>query len=99
MIRWKSLANRPKPWKFWLPPQPNETGDLLEEATSDDVTPPRRKEDELVCGKKSRLELERMLKNLYRRSTADYQERGVRILYVAFGLLRWNLQRRRARCA
>ncbi len=37
-----------------------------------------------------REELERVIKNLYRRSSSDYEERGVRILYLSLGMLEWK---------
>jgi REase_MTES_1575/Protein of unknown function (DUF4011)/AAA domain len=45
--------------------------------------------NQLVSGNLSRLELERILKSLQSRSLLDYMERGVRILYAAFGTLNW----------
>lgn len=45
--------------------------------------------NQLVCGDLKRLDLERSLKSLERRSLLDYMERGVRILYAAFGTLSW----------
>ncbi len=51
--------------------------------------PKRPTANQLVSGNLSRLELERTLKNLERRSTLDYMERGVRILHAAFGTLNW----------
>jgi hypothetical protein len=45
--------------------------------------------NELVCGDLNRMELERTLKSLERRSLLDYRERGVRILHAAFGTLKW----------
>ncbi len=45
--------------------------------------------NQLVCGSLSHQELERSLKGLERRSLLDYRERGVRILYAAFGTLNW----------
>ena len=51
--------------------------------------PKRPTANQLVSGNLSRLELERTLKNLERRSLLDYMERGVRILHAAFGTLNW----------
>ena len=51
--------------------------------------PKRPTANQLVSGNLSRLDLERTLKNLERRSLLDYMERGVRILYAAFGTLNW----------
>ena len=45
--------------------------------------------NQLVSGNLTRLELERNLKGLQWRSLLDYRERGVRILYAAFGTLNW----------
>ena len=51
--------------------------------------PKRPTANQLVCGSLSLLELERKLKSLQSRSLLDYMERGVRILYAAFGTLNW----------
>ncbi len=51
--------------------------------------PKRPLANQLVSGNLSRLELERNLKGLQWRSLLDYRERGVRILYAAFGTLNW----------
>ncbi len=45
--------------------------------------------NQLEAGTLIRQELERALKLLERRSLLDYRERGVRILYAAFGTLNW----------
>jgi len=45
--------------------------------------------NQLVLGKLSPIEVDRALKALERRSLLDYRERGVRILYAAFGTLNW----------
>ncbi len=45
--------------------------------------------NQLVSEGLSRLELEKNLKALQWRSLLDYRERGVRILYAAFGTLNW----------
>jgi hypothetical protein len=59
-----------------------EVDDLASEEPSISFKPPKSKE--LVIDSLNREELERVLKNLYRRSSSDYEERGVRILYLAF---------------
>ncbi len=46
--------------------------------------------NQLVCEGTSRTDLEKILKNLHRRSLLDYRERGVRILYASFGMLVWK---------
>lgn len=45
--------------------------------------------NQLVCSNLTRQELERTLRLLERRSLSDFRERGVRILYAAFGTLNW----------
>lgn len=49
-----------------------------------------RNPDELICNIREPKRLRSILRNLYRRSKADFEERGVRILYVAFGILQWQ---------
>jgi hypothetical protein len=88
------LVVQEKAWKFWLPPVA-ESEELPftddDEHTNEKIVEPENiRQDELVCKEQSRERLERILKNLYRRATADYQERGVRILYVVFGTLTWK---------
>ncbi len=51
--------------------------------------PKRPTANQLLSGSLSRIDLERDLKNLERRSLLYYMERGVRILHVAFGTLNW----------
>jgi len=48
------------------------------------------KMDELVCNIRDPAEFVRILKNLHRRSRTDFEERGVRILHLAFGMLNWQ---------
>jgi very-short-patch-repair endonuclease len=60
-----------------------------EELTSVPEEPKRPSANQLVSGSLSRQELERNLKGLQWRSLLDYRERGVRILYAAFGTLNW----------
>lgn len=52
-----------------------------------------RTTDELATGASSTRTLHRTLENLYRRSVADYQERGLRVLHLAVGTLHWTEQR------
>ena len=57
-----------------------------------ETTPEEQKRplaNQLVSGNLTRLEIERNLKGLQWRSLLDYRERGVRILYAAFGTLNW----------
>ncbi len=86
------LALRKRRLEFWYPPEtdmrkqqsPSKTNLSLLNGT----TNPKAKQ--LVCGETSRSDLEKILKNLHRRSLLDYRERGVRILHAAFGMLVWK---------
>lgn len=91
------LVKQEKPWKFWMPPpvEANEEYRQRKKDPEEQTLPLQGISNGLVCeipGKQrpDRKEFERIFKNLYRRSYVDYQERGVRILYVAFGLLNWR---------
>jgi len=87
------LVLRKRRLEFWYPPedfelskrqvQNNTNFSFLAEKAS-----PTTKQ--LVCEGTSRTDLEKILKNLYRRSLIDYRERGVRILHATFGMLVWK---------
>src|SRR3990172_13107479 len=65
-----------------------EVDDLALEEPSTSIRPP--KGNELVIEDLSREELEKILINLYIHSISNYEERGVRILYLALGMLEWK---------
>lgn len=91
---------------FIPPEAPNDPGVLgaegAEESVSSstlllDVTPAElalepktRADDELEFASRDSKSIKRSLSNLYRRSKTDFDERGVRILFLAFGSLRWT---------
>src|SRR5262249_54308396 len=79
-----------KGWTFWMPPVPEEQADGGPEPMA--LEHIDAKPTELVCGDLDRWQLLRVLTNLYRRSSADYQERGLRVLHAAFGVLEWRDQ-------
>ncbi len=55
------------------------------------LQPPKPTVSHLVCdGNLARKDLENILKKFNRRALLDYRERGVRILYAAFGMLTWR---------
>src|SRR5207248_809332 len=56
--------------------------------TEDSV--PALDSDELLTDAKDGNRLRSILRNLYRRSRTDFEERGVRILFLAFGILEWK---------
>ncbi|MDQ1280943.1 MAG: hypothetical protein QG670_2206 [Thermoproteota archaeon] len=77
-------------WEFWLPPEEPQTP---EEQPQEKLQPTEQltlKTNQLKSSVPSRVELERILKNLYLRSLSDYRERGLRTLHIAFGILIWN---------
>jgi hypothetical protein len=99
------LVVQEKSWKFWLPPEDRGQKDNTQDKLS--TTNARRtqisslprstpKQDELACDGVTRTTLERMLKNIFRKAHTDYQDRGVRILYLAFGTLIWKDQEKSA---
>lgn len=44
----------------------------------------------LVAGKLDRKTINNTLKTLYRKETEEYRERGIRVLFLAFGMLKWK---------
>ncbi len=87
------LVLRKRHLAFWYPPEESEmpqrqsqTNTNLSFLTGKDSPAA----NQLVCEGNSRTDLEKVLKNLYRRSLLDYRERGVRILHAAFGMLVWK---------
>jgi hypothetical protein len=65
--------------------EPEESGDSGARAASSD-----RHSDELLTDIEDGKKLRNILRNLYRRSRTDFEERGVRILFLTFGLLEWK---------
>lgn len=84
----KELVIKRKRLEFWMPPEEaeNQTESQFDDLSHGDF---KKSGSRLVSKNLSRVDLERTLKNLQRRSLLDYRERGVRILYAAFGRLNW----------
>lgn len=83
------------PWKFWIPQEhTDEISDGVPHVlfAENDETGSKKgpKVDEVVCGQLEPKTLEKILKNLYRRAREEYEERGVRVLHLAFGMLNWK---------
>ncbi len=84
-------------FEFWMPPEEEATEpstDLPDEAEIpaefDDTFPLEEdKEGKLVCGRLDRKTISNNLKNLYRKEREEYRERGIRVLFLAFGMLEW----------
>jgi very-short-patch-repair endonuclease/DNA polymerase III delta prime subunit len=66
-----------KPWQFYA-------------KTAEVLSPLPRCASELNCISES--DVQNVLKNLYRRAHIGYEERGARILHIAFGMLAWHEQ-------
>jgi hypothetical protein len=76
------LVARGRSWEIQQPP-----------LTRPDETPPKMrapKSSEITLGWSDLNQLDRTLRNLSRRSQSEYTERGIRVLYVTFGQLRWT---------
>jgi hypothetical protein len=74
------LVVKDRAWSIWEPPE--------EGGEPRGRTRPRK--TQLVPEGIEAPRLRRVLRNLARRSASEYRERGVRILYVAFGTLTWK---------
>jgi hypothetical protein len=87
------LVLRKRSFEFWYPP-PEEPVVPTRQLRNNLTFIPNGKSGptskQLVCGEISRADLEKVLKNLQRRSLLDYRERGVRILHATFGMLVWK---------
>ncbi len=81
-------------WRFWLPPEPRDVDETAEAEellldASEVVEHPRRA-NEIRTSAPTPNDLQRTLETLQRRAAADFEERGVQILHLALGLLRWH---------
>ncbi|MGD6933672.1 MAG: DUF3320 domain-containing protein [Candidatus Bathyarchaeia archaeon] len=83
----KELVIKKKHLEFWMPPEEEEKQNGTQTESAEEHKKPGP--NQLVNENLKRADLERVLKNLQRRSLLDYRERGVRILYAAFGRLNW----------
>lgn len=66
----------------------NQEGEESEEREGE--IPADRDDDELLTDIDDGTKLRSILRNLYRRSRTDFEERGVRILFLTFGALEWQ---------
>ena len=90
---WQRLVKEGKSCTFWLPPLDEDESSADAEGPIDiDLDQIQTKPGEIVCGDLGRRQLLRVLTNLYRRSSAEYRERGLHILHVALGVLEWRDQ-------
>jgi very-short-patch-repair endonuclease len=88
------LVSRKRSLDFWMPPaeEPAPAGKkTVTPPLEFPIQPPKPTSSHLVCdGDLTRTDLENILKKFNRRALLDYRERGVRILYAAFGMLTWR---------
>jgi hypothetical protein len=84
------LVLRRRHLRFWYPPKEKRNQEAQTGSNGSDIVEDHTKTSRLVCEGVSRADLVRTLKNLNRRSLADYRERGVRILQAHFGMLVWK---------
>ena len=97
------LVNLEKNWEFCMPPDAPEASDESENGAQPSLLEPQedqnseiseldldRDTDELLTDVTEGGKLRRILRNVYRRSRTDFEERGVRILFLTFGILEWK---------
>lgn len=92
--------SRRLPWRFYFPPDGSgsaagetETEAFIDDAVLAAVRAGARapEPDEIVvANEQNPRRIIRMLENLARKSNAEYQDKALRILYVAAGFLRWR---------
>lgn len=80
------LVLKGRGWEIWQPPAETEGPGGAQGGRY----PRRPKKTQLVPAETDPRQLERILRNLARRSVSEYRERGVRILYITFGMLNWR---------
>lgn len=90
---------RSSPWSFYFPPEPPEKSaddegtaseSLVDEAVlarAQQERPPKK--DEIVTTERLPKRLARVLDNLAKKSNAEFQDKGLRVLYLAAGFLDW----------
>lgn len=93
---------RPQPWRFYFPPESEEQDEqptldefdtatfldnvVLETAVHPDHPP---EADEIVVRDIDARQLNRTLDNLAKKANAEFQDKALRILYIAAGFLDW----------
>ena len=77
------LVVKDRPWEIWQPPEEDRAGPRGRSRG-------RPRKTQLVPSEVEPGQLNRIMRNLARRSASEYRERGVRILYMTFGMLDWK---------
>ncbi len=86
-VIFERLVVKDRPWEIWQPPSERHG---LPNSRSNARAPRRPKRTQLVPAEVEPGQLERILRNLSRRSASEYRERGVRLLHMTFGMLDWT---------
>ena len=93
------LVREEKPLKCFIPEEDDESPETLTQVDlplidsgkqSKSKDKRQRKSDEIICKTHETKILRSVLRNLERRSRSDFEERGVRILHLVFGILEWQ---------
>ena len=92
--------NRTTPWNFYFPPDPGgeerdadatQTETLIDEAVLTRARAARSpRADEIIVADTHPKRITRTLENLARKSNAEYQDKALRVLYIAAGFLEWT---------
>src|SRR6266511_4598031 len=91
---------RKAPWRFYVPPELANEQTTMEDAAAAFVDEavtrgaehrgqPPRPDEIVVKGETSGKRVNRILENLARKSNAEFQDKALRILYIAAGFLHW----------
>lgn len=88
---------RARPWRFYLPPEEDEqaddesdTGEFLRDTVVAAATRHRTPTaDELVVTEPSAKRIVKNLDNLAKKSNAEFEDKALRVLYLAVGFLDW----------
>jgi hypothetical protein len=88
---------RSLPWRFYFPPEPetdeapDDRASMFDELVVRAAASARAPEpDEIVAANETNPKrLNRILENLARKSNAEYQDKALRVLYIAAGFLDW----------
>ena len=74
-------------WKIWQPPAETIGGSVVGYVDRTYRPPPKNM---LIGAEEDPKKLDNTLRNLSRRASSEYRERGVRILHLTMGMLRWR---------
>lgn len=76
-------------WRFYLPPDPEPEREEARQGERTSQAPPPPQADELVTSKETRQEIEGALRLLQRKANQEFVDKGLWVLYLGVGILRW----------